>query len=185
MKNLSAYVVIALMLLTGAVPGLLGCKKDDSNGVSEAQLKRLEKYKAIDDSVIRAYLVRNKFEPSSYTKTREGVYVVTLTSNPQGAEAAAGKLVSIKYEGRLITKQQENTIFDTSYTGRSLCECLQFVVGDSKIIPGWNVGVPLMRQGDHKLLLIPSYLAYSSIGQGIIPPDSPLLFDMVVVAVSQ
>jgi FKBP-type peptidyl-prolyl cis-trans isomerase len=185
MKNIPAYVIVALLLLSGVAPALLGCKKDDLTSTNETLLKRQEKYKAIDDSIIRAYLVRNKFEPGSYIKTKEGIYIVTLTSNPQGRVAEMGKLVSLKYEGRLISKQQENFIFDTTYNGRSLCECFQFVVGDRSLIQGWGLGLPLMRQGDHKLLILPSYLAYGPSGGAIIPPDAPLLFDMVIVSVSQ
>ena len=185
MRNIPGYIIIALLLLTGAGPALLGCKKKDTPPDNAEFLKRQAKYKIIDDSVIRAYLVRNKFEPNSYVKTAEGVYVVTLSSNPQGKPAAVGKLVALKYEGRLISKAQENYIFDSTYTGRSLCECMQYPVGSPEYIEGWRVGVSLLRMGDHKLLLIPSYLAYGALGKGTIPPDTPLLFDMVIVSVSQ
>ena len=183
MKNLTSYFIAGALLL-GVGPTLLGCDKKTSP-VNETAVKRLEKYKAIDDSVIRAYLVRNKFEPSSYTRTSSGLYIVTLTSNPQGAVAAVGKQVGIRHEGRLISQERENTIFESSYNSQSLCQCTPFFVGDNSRPLGWNEGLALMRQGEHKLLLVPSYLAYSSSGRGVIPPDSPLLFDMVIVTVSR
>ena len=184
MKHFPACLLLALALLTGAVPALLGCQKDPTNPVDENALKRQDKFKVIDDSVIRAYLTRNKFEPSSYTRTSSGLYLVTLTSNPQGALAAAGKRVAIKYEGRLISKMQENNIFDTTYNSQTLCQCAEFIIGDPGLIPGWTHGVPLMRQGEHKLLLVPSYLAYGPRGVGTIAPDTPLLFDMIIATVS-
>lgn len=183
MKNISSYIT-ALLLLLGVGPALLSCEKPTTS-VNEAAVKRMEKYKVIDDSVIRAYLVRNNIAPGSYTRTSEGVYLVSLTSNPQGALAANGKRIAVKLEGSLITKEREKTIIETTYNGRSLCDCRELLVGDNKVMPGLNVAFPLMRQGEHKLALIPSYLAYGPLPEGMIPADSPLLYDLVIMSVAE
>ena len=42
-----------------------------------------------------------------------------------------------------------------------------------------------MRQGERNLLFVPSYLAYGGASQGIIGPNTPLVFDMEILSVSE
>ena len=51
------------------------------------------------------------------------------------------------------------------------------------LISGWMEGLKLMRPGDIWMLYIPSRLGYGPGGQGPIPPDSPLVFRIELVAV--
>jgi FKBP-type peptidyl-prolyl cis-trans isomerase len=189
MKKLLFPFVAAFLLLTGAGSTLMSCSDPAQPAGYKEALARQDKYKVIDDSIIRAYLTRNNYGPGSYTRTDAGLYLVTLAPNPQGAVAATGKQVAVRYEGRLITKDRENVIFDSSYNGRTLCNCFELIVGDQTpgrgTIAGWAQGLPLMRQGERKLLFVPSYLAYGTSSSGIIGPDTPLVFDMEVVAVSE
>ena len=75
------------------------------------------------------------------------------------------------------------SIFDNSANNRTACGCAVFTAG-SGTVPGFGEGLLLMRQGDRKLLLIPSRLAYGPNGQtGTIPPDSALMFDIEVLDV--
>jgi peptidylprolyl isomerase len=46
----------------------------------------------------------------------------------------------------------------------------------SGVIPGWTQGIPGMRVGGRRELVIPASLAYGSKGQGTIPPNAPLVF---------
>ncbi len=55
--------------------------------------------------------------------------------------------------------------------------------GLSQVINGWTKGVPGMRVGGKRRLLIPSGMAYGSRSIGNIPPNSDLVFDIELVAV--
>lgn len=183
MKKLVFPFMAAVLLLLGAGSALVGCKNSTTT-INQAALDHQNKYRAIDDSIIMAYLTRHNYGPGSYQRTDAGLYLVTLTENTQGAVAATGKQVAVKYIGRLVRQASEDVVFDSSINGRTLCDCGNFTVG-SGTITGWAQALPLMHQGERKLLFVPSYLAYGITGSGSIGADTPLLFDMEILAVSK
>ena len=53
----------------------------------------------------------------------------------------------------------------------------------SNVIAGWQRGVPGMKVGGQRRLIIPPELAYGSAGSGPIPPNATLIFDIGLLAV--
>lgn len=103
--------------------------------------------------------------------------VITDTKVGTGAVAAQGSTVFVDYTGMLL----DGTVFDTSkVAGR---EPLSFVVGSGMVVPGFDQGVAGMKVGGSRHVLIPSAMAYGARGQGPIPPNSPLIFDITLVSV--
>lgn len=87
-----------------------------------------------------------------------------------GTEATKGALLLVHYEGFL----EDGTKFDsTADHGRPY----QFVVGSSKVIKGWSMGVLGMREGGKRTFFVPASLAYGErqIGK-FIKPHSNLIF---------
>jgi len=88
-----------------------------------------------------------------------------------GAEAKAGQPVTVNYVGVLFNGGKE---FDASWK-RS--EPFTFTLGQGKVIPGWDQGVPGMKVGGRRELIIPAALAYGANGSPpTIPPNAPLVF---------
>lgn len=58
-----------------------------------------------------------------------------------------------------------------------------FTLGVGGVIRGWDVGVVGMRVGGTRRLTIPPDLAYGSAGQGDIPPNASLVFDIQLLSV--
>jgi FKBP-type peptidyl-prolyl cis-trans isomerase len=75
-------------------------------------------------------------------------------------------------KGRMFDSSKERGPFD-------------FVLGAGQVIPGWDQGFDGMKVGGTRRLIIPSDLAYGrdGAGNGIIPPDATLLFEMELLNV--
>ena len=88
-----------------------------------------------------------------------------------GPEAKAGETVTVNYVGVLYKNGKE---FDASWKRK---EPFSFTLGKGAVIPGWDKGIPGMKVGGRRELVIPSALAYGAAGSGAtIPPNSPLVF---------
>lgn len=58
----------------------------------------------------------------------------------------------------------------------------QFQLGSGQVIKGWDLGVPCMRVGETRELVVAPELAYGANGRGdAIPPNTPLIFTIELV----
>lgn len=96
-----------------------------------------------------------------------------------GEKAAAGDIVTVDYVGKLQTGKQ----FDSS-KGKPP---FSFQLGEGKVIQGWEQGIPGMKVGGVRHLVIPPNLGYGTrnIQNGLIPPNSTLVFDVSMLYVSK
>ena len=102
-----------------------------------------------------------------------------------GDEALPGMIVIVHYTGWLHDPSAgdgRGKKFDSS---RERGQPFAFPLGAGHVIKGWEQGVPGMKVGGVRRLLIPPSLAYGgrSIGNGLIPPNSTLLFEVELLAV--
>jgi len=95
-----------------------------------------------------------------------------------GDEVPAGATITAHYTGALV---KDGTIFQSSHDfGRPVTFPL------SGVIAGWTQGVPGMKVGGVRRLVIPAALAYgASSPSPNIPPHSDLVFDIELVAIEQ
>ena len=94
-----------------------------------------------------------------------------------GAEAVAGKTVSVHYTGTLT----DGSKFDSS---RDRAQPFSFRLGAGQVISGWDQGVAGMKIGGLRKLTIPSALGYGARGfPPVIPPDATLIFEVELVSV--
>ncbi|MFP3944873.1 MAG: FKBP-type peptidyl-prolyl cis-trans isomerase [Alphaproteobacteria bacterium] len=120
-----------------------------------------------------AYLERNK-QRSDVEVTDTGLQYKVLREGT-GEQPGPTDMVRVHYRGRLV----DGTVFDSSYKRG---QPAKFRLNG--VIPGWQEGVQLMREGAKYELVIPARLAYGSKGAGdVIPPGATLIFEVELLEV--
>lgn len=189
------HLLLAACLLFAA-PALWSCNSQTTFQKQQLEFQNL--VKGIDEDTIRNYLTRKRLLNKAQ-RTNSGLYVVDSVAGT-GTPVTTGRQVRIKYVGRFLSNgahpgstgrpasfgnpnYPQGAIFDNSSENKTQCGCAVFT-GGSGAIPGFNEGLLLMRQGDRKLLLIPSGLAYGPGGSATsIPPNAALMFDVEILDV--
>jgi hypothetical protein len=92
-----------------------------------------------------------------------------------GAVAVASSTVSAKYTGTL----DDGTVFDS--TDKHGGAAIEFPL--SNVIKGWQEGIPGMKVGGKRKLVIPPELGYGAGGTNGIPGNSTLTFEIELTAV--
>lgn len=107
------------------------------------------------------------------TKTPSGVYYRDMTVGT-GATVTNGQQLSVRYTGWLA----DGTQFDSNVSG----SLLVFRLGAREVIDGWDLGIPGMKVGGRRQLIIPPARGYGAAGSGSIPPNAILVFVVDVLS---
>jgi FKBP-type peptidyl-prolyl cis-trans isomerase len=124
----------------------------------------------------------NKLQGTKLTNFQPVASVASLqisdTTPGNGAEVKAGDTVTVNYTGALA---KDGTIFESSLDSGQTA-----TFGLSEVIKGWTQGLPGMKVGGTRRLLIPAALAYgTSSPSAKIPANSDLVFDVTLVKIGQ
>lgn len=111
---------------------------------------------------------------NKYASSTTALYVDIATGT--GAEAAAGKKVSVNYIGWLTN----GTIFDQN---QDASKPFSFTIGAGNVIRGWEQTVFGMKVGGERLLIIPPSVGYGNTANGPIPANSVLIFRVKLLGV--
>lgn len=93
-----------------------------------------------------------------------------------GPQPKLGDDILVNYTGRFL----DGKVFDSSI-GRGPFE---LHLGRGEVIPGWDQGLATMHVGGKRKLIIPPSLAYGEAGQGPIPPNATLTFDVELLKIN-
>ena len=99
-----------------------------------------------------------------------------------GAEATNGKTLTVHYTLWLYSSSaadHKGTQVQTTSGGSPYT----FVLGAGRVIAGWDQGVPGMKVGGRRELVIPPSLGYGASAQQGIPANSTLVFDIDLLGV--
>ncbi len=114
----------------------------------------------------------------------DGLQIIDLTVGT-GQVARTGENATLQYTGWFTS----GAVFDTSrQTGRTP---ITVTLGQGQVIAGWDEGIPGMKVGGKRKLIIPFALAYGVAGQTdpntgavIIPPSANLIFEVELTNVA-
>lgn len=99
-----------------------------------------------------------------------------------GTLASSGRSLTVHYTGWLYDAGKaefKGVQFDTS-AGKTP---FTFRLGAGQVIQGWEQGLPGMRIGGKRTLIIPASLGYGRAGSNGIPPDAALVFEVELIGV--
>jgi FKBP-type peptidyl-prolyl cis-trans isomerase FkpA len=118
--------------------------------------------------------------PSSVTVTAP--YNQTDLVLGTGNDALTGSTLTVDYTGWLydVSKpERKGPQFDSSI-GRTP---FTFTLGSGQVIRGWEQGIPGMRAGGTRRLVIPPSLAYGDTRSGPIPQNATLVFEITLISI--
>lgn len=126
----------------------------------------------IDEDIIKNYIADNNLNA---TRHASGLYYV-IYDEGSGSNPTVYSDVKVSYEGYLTDGQ----VFDSGV--------LNYYPLTS-LITGWQIGVPLIKQGGRIKLIVPSALGYGQYGSGDdgdpdtvdIPGNAVIIFDITLI----
>jgi peptidylprolyl isomerase len=153
------------VLATAALLGFTGCgDKNDSSSDSGSTTADTETTASTDVDTSKKPVVEVPDKPPA------GLEIKDLKEG-DGPTAKVGDSVSVDYVG---VSQSTGKEFDASWnTGQPFT----FTIGQQMVIPGWDQGIPGMKVGGRRQLVIPPDLGYGEQGQPpTIAPNETLIF---------
>ncbi len=116
-------------------------------------------------------------ELSAMEHRDSGLYLQDVQEGT-GDMATRGRQVTVNYTGWLPSGKQ----FDSSKgAGRTP---FSFTPGQGRVIDGWEEGIPGMKVGGVRKLVLPPSLGYGAQGAGdSIPPNSVLVFEVELLSI--
>lgn len=117
--------------------------------------------------------------------------VKQILQEGSGEGAVMGDVVAVKYVGALPS----GVVFDTNVKevaveagldqeGR-VYDPFTFTLGSTGVISGWNIAVSGMKKGEIAQIILPASYAYGAEGvPGVIPANSPLIFQIEVIDIT-
>lgn len=104
--------------------------------------------------------------------------VITDLTAGTGATAAAGQTVDARYSLWLYDPRQPESKGTAVESGR-----VSIRLAAGSVIQGWVEGVPGMKVGGTRRLIIPPSLGYGAAGSGPIPPNAWTVFDIELLGI--
>lgn len=110
-----------------------------------------------------------------FTRLPDGVYVRDSIVGT-GAVLAGGQTVDVRFTGHLASGR--------AIAARGAAETpYRFALGTGAVIAGWDSGLPGMRVGGVRRLVVPPSLGYGASDYGGVPGNSVLVFTIEAVSI--
>lgn len=155
MRKFSILLIAAVAVFTGT-----GCLKNETCSPKSV---------SSEAPAIQAYAQTNGIAAVPHTS---GLYYEIL--DPGSGDAPDdNSTIYIRYTGKLL----DGTVFDQKTNAAET----GWILGG--LIEGWRIGLPLIQEGGHIRLIVPSAMAYGCMPYGGLPGNSILFFDIELVDV--
>ena len=127
----------------------------------------------IDSELIDAWLTENAVTDTLIEEFSQIRYTINVEGPATGISPRfnEGDSIKVTYEGRLL----DGTIFDSA-------DSTDLALDNT--IPGWQIMLPLMSEGDEYTIYLQSIYGYGTTGNGTtIPENTNIIFDIELIRV--
>jgi FKBP-type peptidyl-prolyl cis-trans isomerase len=179
-------VDLNLQVYTSGIQDALGGKEPQMKPeeISSIIANFRQRLMAAHEKVVKEQAVKNLAEAKAFleeNKKKKEIKALPSGLQYKSLKEGSGKIpkasdtVTVHYRGTLL----DGTEIDNSYN-RGKPETFKV----NGVIPGWVEALQLMKEGSKWQLFIPPELAYGENGQGRIPPNSALIFEVELLSIS-
>jgi FKBP-type peptidyl-prolyl cis-trans isomerase FkpA len=173
--QVSAILIVAIFSLSlvaaFAVPLMTREEQSAQQEEINRYLEELRKQQAgVEEDQEPAEIDPNLIQEGEVTNMQ----IIDITTGT-GSEAKLGDTIKVKYKGALAST---GAVFDSNQDG------VEFPLNEGGLIQGWIEGVPGMKVGGKRKLVIPSVKGYGEQGTQGIPPNSDLVFEIELLSVN-
>jgi len=135
----------------------------------EAAKAALEAAKAAEADALKEY--------TEGAQKNDSGLMYLIEEEGQGTKPNKGDSVQVHYELKLTS----GVVVDSSFQRG---QPISINIGVGQVIPGWDEGIMLLKEGSKATLVVPSDLGYGPSGAGgVIPPNATLIFKVQLVKV--
>lgn len=181
-KHTTWLTIAAFILLAAVACGPAMPPQEEESGQTSAETESAEaEAEASEDEVYDGPTdlpEPEEFEPvvlEGAVTTDSGLqYLETVAGD--GSEPQIGDLVTMDFVGTL----PDGTMFGDTYSAQ---QPITVVYGRGQLLPGWEEGLSLMKEGGEAKLVLPPDLAFGEQGFGMIPPNSEIILDVALRSV--
>jgi len=115
-------------------------------------------------------------DESKIIKAENGLKHFVIKSG-NGKKPAAGDKISAHYSLYLENGKKIDSSIDRN-------EPIVIKIGVGEVIPGWDIALQDMKEGERRILIVPYTLGYGERGiQNVVPPNATLVFDVELIKV--
>ena len=165
-KNLVHRMVLVEVQTKAEYDSTLAAERKIQQERQAALAARVPEVKSLVDEKIKQY--GSGALKSTIQTTSTGLKYIILEPGT-GTQAAAQQPVQVQYYGVL----KDGKMFDNSFERATP---YNFKLGVGAVIPGWDEGIALLKEGGKAFLFVPPTLAYGDQGNELIPANSELIF---------
>lgn len=161
------------LITSSALTIMIIVQETQTSKAKKAQTSQINKEKSVNPQKQSQGKPLQNFTPVASIPELQKVDINEGT----GKTVKAGDTITVNYTGALASNGK---IFESSLdNGRPLTIPL------NSVIAGWSQGIPGMKEGGTRRLLIPSALAYGSSSNAGIPANSDLVFDVTLIKIGK
>ena len=139
--------------------------------------------------VMRSYAMVHMEAKASEARAKETAYMDSVAKLDGVVRDSTGLCYKILEEGTGVNPRDTSMVLMhykvCTVDGKLIDATAEdpIVLDLKRVIPGWTIGIPKLKEGGKATLYIPSHLAYGASGRDPIPANATLIFDVELVKV--